>query len=66
MIWQISPGGAVIAVAGVAFTCGFGGDGGPATQAELNTPVPRRDAVRKLEDMRAEHAQRNPISTTIN
>ncbi len=26
----------------------------------------RRDAVRKLEDMRAKHAQRDPTSTTIN
>jgi integrase len=26
----------------------------------------RRDAVRKLENMRAEHAKRDPISTTIN
>jgi sugar lactone lactonase YvrE len=39
VIWQITPSAVVNAVAGVAFTCGFSGDGGPATQAELNTPV---------------------------
>jgi sugar lactone lactonase YvrE len=39
VVWQISPFGAVNVVAGVTFVCGYSGDGGPATLAELNTPV---------------------------
>jgi sugar lactone lactonase YvrE len=38
VIWKITPAGAVTSVAGTAFTCGYAGDGGPATSAQLNSP----------------------------
>jgi hypothetical protein len=36
-VWRIGAGGAVTVVAGNG-TCGYSGDGGPATAAELNSP----------------------------
>jgi sugar lactone lactonase YvrE len=39
VVWQISPTGVTNVVAGITFGCGYSGDGGPATLAELNTPI---------------------------
>jgi hypothetical protein len=38
VVWEISPAAVVKVFAGTG-VCGFGGDGGPATQAELNVPA---------------------------
>jgi sugar lactone lactonase YvrE len=38
VVWKISPAAVVNAIAGNSI-CGFSGDGGPATQAELNIPA---------------------------
>ena len=39
VVWQITPGGVVNIAAGVLFTCGYNGDGIPATSAQLNAPT---------------------------
>jgi internalin A len=39
VVWLITPAGVVSVAAGVPFQCGFNGDGGPATSAQLNTPL---------------------------
>lgn len=38
VVWEISPAAVVSAFAGTG-VCGYGGDGGPAIQAELNVPT---------------------------
>lgn len=38
VIWKINSSGVATAVAGTIFVCGFAGDGGLATSAQLNTP----------------------------
>jgi len=38
VIWKVTPAGVATAVAGTIFVCGYSGDGGLATSAQLNTP----------------------------
>lgn len=38
VIWKVTPAGVATAVAGTIFVCGYAGDGGLATSAQLNTP----------------------------
>jgi sugar lactone lactonase YvrE len=39
VVWFITPAGVGSVVAGIPFQCGFAGDGGPATTAQLNLPL---------------------------
>jgi sugar lactone lactonase YvrE len=39
VVWFINPSGVGSVVAGIPFVCGYSGDGGPATSAELNVPL---------------------------
>jgi sugar lactone lactonase YvrE len=38
VIWKITPAAVVTNVAGTIFVCGYAGDGGPATSAQLSSP----------------------------
>jgi sugar lactone lactonase YvrE len=38
VVWKITPGGTQSIAAGVLFTCGYNGDGIPATTADLSSP----------------------------